>query len=101
MLEEHIVPRAEDGGSIFLQNGGTYPPSPYGLTTQKTNTDMSIYLRELGEVGKGRVTNSPLKLESVNKKRSKMTVFWVVAPCSLVEVYQRFRGPCCQYHQLP
>jgi hypothetical protein len=24
---------------------------------------------------------------------TKMTVFWVVAPCSLVEVYQRFRGP--------
>jgi hypothetical protein len=29
----------------------------------------------------------------------KMTVFWVVAPCSLVKVYQRFRGPCCLYHQ--
>jgi hypothetical protein len=26
-------------------------------------------------------------------------VFWVVAPCSLVEVYQRFRGPCCLHHQ--
>jgi hypothetical protein len=22
-------------------------------------------------------------------------VFWVVAPCNQVEVYQRFRGPCC------
>jgi hypothetical protein len=30
----------------------------------------------------------------------KMAVFWVVAPCSLVEVYQRFRGPCC-LHSLP
>jgi hypothetical protein len=29
----------------------------------------------------------------------KMTVFWVVAPCSLVEVYQRFRDPCCLHHQ--
>jgi hypothetical protein len=28
-----------------------------------------------------------------------MAVFWVVAPCILVEVYQRFRGPCCLYHQ--
>jgi hypothetical protein len=28
-----------------------------------------------------------------------MVVFWVVAPCSLVEVYQRFRGPCCLHHQ--
>jgi hypothetical protein len=24
---------------------------------------------------------------------TKMAVFWVVAPCSRVEVYQRFRGP--------
>jgi hypothetical protein len=25
----------------------------------------------------------------------KMTVFWDVAPCSLVEVYRRFRGAFC------
>jgi hypothetical protein len=31
--------------------------------------------------------------------RSKMAVLWIVAPCSLVEVYQRFRGPCCLHHQ--
>jgi hypothetical protein len=29
----------------------------------------------------------------------KMAVFWVVAPCSLVEVYQHFRGTCCFQHQ--
>jgi hypothetical protein len=29
----------------------------------------------------------------------KISVFWVVAPCSLVEVCQRFRGPCCLHHQ--
>jgi hypothetical protein len=29
----------------------------------------------------------------------KMAVFWVVALCSLVEVYHRFRGPCCLHHQ--
>jgi hypothetical protein len=27
----------------------------------------------------------------------KMVVFWVVAPCSLVEVYRRFKGACCLY----
>jgi hypothetical protein len=27
-----------------------------------------------------------------------MAVFWVVASCSLVEVYQSFRGPCCLHH---
>jgi hypothetical protein len=31
---------------------------------------------------------------------SKMAVFWIVVPCSVVEVYQRFRGPCCLHHQL-
>jgi hypothetical protein len=30
---------------------------------------------------------------------TKMAVFWVVEPCSLVEVYQRFRGPCCLHDQ--
>jgi hypothetical protein len=29
----------------------------------------------------------------------KMIVLWVVAPCSLVEIYQRFRGPYCLHHQ--
>jgi hypothetical protein len=29
----------------------------------------------------------------------KMAVLWVVATCSLVEVYQRFRGPCCFHDQ--
>jgi hypothetical protein len=26
----------------------------------------------------------------------KMAVFWVVAPCSVVEVYRRFRDSCCK-----
>jgi hypothetical protein len=34
-----------------------------------------------------------------NNRKVKMAVFWVVAPCSLVELYQRFRGPCCLHHQ--
>jgi hypothetical protein len=29
-----------------------------------------------------------------------MAVCWVVVPCSLVEVYQRFRGLCCLHHQV-
>jgi hypothetical protein len=29
----------------------------------------------------------------------KMAVFWVVTPCSLVEVYRRFGGACCLHHQ--
>jgi hypothetical protein len=30
---------------------------------------------------------------------TKMAVFSVVTPRSLVEVYQCFRGPCCLHHQ--
>jgi hypothetical protein len=29
----------------------------------------------------------------------QMAVFWVVAPCSLVQVYRRFRDACCLHHQ--
>jgi hypothetical protein len=28
-----------------------------------------------------------------------VTVFWLVTPCSLVEIDQRFRGTYCLYHQ--
>jgi hypothetical protein len=40
-----------------------------------------------------------LNPDNRNPGITKMAVFWVVAPCSLVEVYQRFRGPCCLHHQ--
>jgi hypothetical protein len=32
-------------------------------------------------------------------KDGKMAVFWVVARCSLVEVYRRFRGTCSFHHR--
>jgi hypothetical protein len=35
----------------------------------------------------------------VSGSSKKMAVFSVVAPCSLVEVYQRFRRTCCLHHQ--
>jgi hypothetical protein len=39
------------------------------------------------------------EFEVLTAVSTKMVVFWVVAPCSLVKVYQRFRGPCCLHHQ--
>jgi hypothetical protein len=30
-----------------------------------------------------------------------MTVFWDGAPCSLVEIYRRFRGAYCLRHRPP
>jgi hypothetical protein len=42
---------------------------------------------------------SSVGFEVLTAVSTKMAVFWVVAPCSLVEVYQCFRGPCCLHHQ--
>jgi hypothetical protein len=39
-----------------------------------------------------------VRFEVLTAVSMKIAVFWVVAPCSLVEVYQRFRGPCCLHH---
>jgi hypothetical protein len=38
-------------------------------------------------------------LENFTAAQLKMTVFWVAAPCSLVEIDRRFRGAYCLYHQ--
>jgi hypothetical protein len=40
-----------------------------------------------------------LRRKGTQQLPSKEAVFWVAAPCSLVEVYQRFGGPCCLHHQ--
>jgi hypothetical protein len=48
------------------------------------------------ERGSGKVKEEKKNIYTV---MIKMAVFWTVAPCSLVEVYQRFRGPCCLHHQ--
>jgi hypothetical protein len=40
-----------------------------------------------------------LQLFLANTPKKKMAFFSVVAASSLVEVYQRFRGPCCLHHQ--
>jgi hypothetical protein len=45
------------------------------------------------------VVKKPVGFGVLTAVSTKMAVFWVVAPCSLVEVYQRFRGPCCLHHQ--
>jgi hypothetical protein len=44
--------------------------------------------------------SSPLTQKSSTESvHYKMAVFWEVAPCSLVDVYRRFRGTCCLHHQ--
>jgi hypothetical protein len=36
---------------------------------------------------------------TINSLTLKMTVFWVVASCSRVQIHERFNGACCFYHQ--
>jgi hypothetical protein len=55
------------------------------------NTSVSMQ-----EMGKQHI-QKPFQILSSNIL--KMVVFWVVAPCSQVEVYRRFRGVCYLYHQ--
>jgi hypothetical protein len=38
---------------------------------------------------------APTLKEKAERSCKMMAVFWVVALCSLVDVYQRFRSPCC------
>jgi hypothetical protein len=40
-----------------------------------------------------------VEFEVLTAASTKIAVFWVVAPCSLVEVHRRFRGTCCLHHQ--
>jgi hypothetical protein len=39
-----------------------------------------------------------VRFEVIMAASMKMAVFWVVAPCSLVEVHRRFRSACCLHH---
>jgi hypothetical protein len=40
-----------------------------------------------------------VRFEVLTVANMKMAVFWVVVPCSLVDVYRRLRGTCCLHHQ--
>jgi hypothetical protein len=50
-----------------------------------------IYYRWLHVLFYG-VEGLDVTLKTEHRLKAKMSVFWVVAPCSLAEVYRRFRG---------
>jgi hypothetical protein len=58
---------------------------------------VELYLQALRLSGTvfehGNLSFVKVGFEVLTAVSTKMAVFWVVAPCSLVEVYQRFRGP--------
>jgi hypothetical protein len=46
--------------------------------------------------------STEFKLSEISDSRGgeyEETVYWDAAPCSLVEVYRRFRGTFCLHHQ--
>jgi hypothetical protein len=81
----------EDDGSLFLRNADSHPRQ-HCVTTQKTTMDIFTDVRT-------QILSDSVRFEVLTAVSTKMAVFWVVAPCSLVEVYQRFRRPCCLHHQ--
>jgi hypothetical protein len=44
-------------------------------------------------------TMKMLGFEVVTAVSTNMAVLWFVTPCSLIDIYQRFRGPCCLHQQ--
>jgi hypothetical protein len=65
-------------------------------TTQKKRCNLFLLFapRFDGTVMGHTKIHTEVGFEVLTAVSTKMAVFWVVAPCSLVEVYQRFRGPC-------
>jgi hypothetical protein len=45
------------------------------------------------------ISSQSMRFQLLMVMSMKMDVFWVVAPCSLVEAYRRFRGACCLHRQ--
>jgi hypothetical protein len=45
-----------------------------------------------------KLVTSIFRFQILTAASMKMTVFWVVAPGSVVEVYRRFRDACCLHH---
>jgi hypothetical protein len=72
----------------------------YGMLLLRTgNENYFIWCFHWGLDQVFKVEDNPVGFEVLTVVNTKMAVFWVVAPCSLVGVYQRFRGPCCLHHQ--
>jgi hypothetical protein len=45
------------------------------------------------------ITFNIVRFEFLATVTSKITVFWDLTPCSLVDVYQNFAGTCCNHFQ--
>jgi hypothetical protein len=80
---------------LFLLTSGT---RTFTIQVLKSPTNIIMAILIILSIH-GKTTGKLVEFEVLTAVRMKMAVFWVVAPCSLVEVYQHFRGTCCLHHQ--
>jgi hypothetical protein len=63
---------------------------------------LSMLMYQLGDVaGCNRDIVSLVRLQVLTTASMKVTAFWGIAPCSLVEVDRSFRGAYCLHHHRP
>jgi hypothetical protein len=79
-----------------LQENSTY----LTLLLSENNLTSSLYLNAIRSLRLIKLF-CQVGFEVLTAVSTKMAVFWVTAQCSLVEVYQRFRGLCCLHQQAP
>jgi hypothetical protein len=78
-----IFPTPRSSNSIFSKR--SHDQNPVSILCLQHTSHSPTYLTLLTTLG-------DLFKATQQDGSMKMAVFWVVAPCSLVEVYQRFRG---------
>jgi hypothetical protein len=88
-------PRVEENFPLFADAWS----SPDRPSSHSMDNDLFIKGGKGGKWENGELPPQTYSFPDHERCTLKMAVFWVVAPCSLVEVYQRFRGPCCLHHQ--
>jgi hypothetical protein len=81
-----------------VQQGKKIPPISSNGTEKFTATQNTLLSTLVPDALRikcvvGKTTNSDVGFEVLTAVSTKMAVFCVVAPCSLVEVYQRFDRP--------
>jgi hypothetical protein len=79
---------------VFVENPWHLLPTAY---SDRTASEFSFQVSFLFTYfGNSFIT---VLIQVLTAASMKMTVFWDLAPCSLVEDYRRFRSACCFHHQ--
>jgi hypothetical protein len=65
------------------------------LMKQHCSYLLSMFLRQFHVMPNASHQYTSVRFQVLTVASMKMACFWVVVPCSLVEIYQRFRSACC------